>query len=114
MRRRDFIKVVAGSAAAWPLAARAEEAQRMRRIGVLMALPANDPEGQARVAAFLQGLQELGWSVGRNVTIDIRWSADNADARKNATELIALVPDVILASSTPAIAPLVQMTRTVP
>ena len=79
-----------------------------------MPLSANDPEAQARVAAFLQGLQELGWSVGRNVTIDIRWAADNADARKYATELIALAPDVILASSTAAVAPLVQMTRTVP
>jgi putative ABC transport system substrate-binding protein len=86
----------------------------MRRIGVLMPLPANDPEGQARVAAFLQGLQELGWSVGSNVTIDIRWPANNAEARKYATELIALAPDVILASSTLALAPLVETTRTIP
>src|SRR5262249_8892148 len=114
MRRREFIKLIAGVTAGWPRAVRAQQIKRMRRIGVLMALSANDPEAQARVAAFLQGLQELGWSVGRNVTIDIRWAADNADARKYATELIALAPDVILANSTPAIAPLVQMTRTVP
>src|SRR5215469_1584065 len=113
MRRREFITLI-GGAVVWPLAVRAQQIKRMRRIGVLMANPANDPEAQARVAAFLQGLQELGWSVGRNVTIDIRWAADNADARKYATELIALAPDVILASSTPAVAPLVQMTRTVP
>jgi len=81
VRRRDFIKVVAGSAAAWPLAARAQQPERMRRIGVLMALSANDPEGQTRVAAFLQGLQELGWSVGRNATIDIRWSTGNSDRK---------------------------------
>jgi putative ABC transport system substrate-binding protein len=115
MRRREFIKLIAGAMAVWPFAVRAQQIKRTRRIGVLMPLSANDPEAQARVAAFLQGLQELGWSVGRNVTIDIRWSADNnADARKYATELIALAPDVILASSTPAVAPLVQMTRTVP
>ena len=76
MRRREFITLLGGAAAAtWPLAAGAQQAQRMRRIGVLMALPADDPEGQARVAAFLQGLQELGWSVGRNAIVDIRWSA---------------------------------------
>src|SRR6516225_1502865 len=107
MRRREFITLV-GGAAVWPLAVRAQQTKRMRRIGVLMPLPANDPEGQARVAAFLQGLQELGWSVGSNVTIDIRWPANNAEARKYATELIALAPDVILASSTLALAPLVE------
>src|SRR6516225_10682024 len=109
MRRREFITLV-GGAAVWPLAVRAQQTKRMRRIGVLMPLSANDPEAQARVAAFLQGLQELGWSVGSNVTIDIRWSADNnADARKYATELIALAPDVILASATPTVAALFQM-----
>jgi putative tryptophan/tyrosine transport system substrate-binding protein len=112
-RRREFITLVGGAVVS-PLAARAQQIKGMRRIGMLMSLSANDPEAQARVAAFLQGLQELGWSVGSNVTIDIRWSADNADARKYATELIALAPDVILASSTLAVAPLVQMTRTVP
>jgi putative ABC transport system substrate-binding protein len=114
MRRREFIKVIVGSAA-WPLAARAQQAQRMRRIGVLTALPANDAEGQARVAAFLQGLQELGWSVGRNVIVDIRWSTGNSgDTRKYAMELVALGPDVILAYSSDAVAPLLQVTSTVP
>jgi putative ABC transport system substrate-binding protein len=114
MRRREFIKVIAGSAA-WPLAARAQQAQRMRRISVLMALSENDPEGQAFVAAFLQGLQELGWSVGRNLIVDIRWSArNNADARKYATELVALAPDVIVANTSNAVPPLLQVTRTVP
>jgi putative ABC transport system substrate-binding protein len=101
MRRREFITLV-GGAAAWPLAARAQ--QNKRRIGILMPLPANDREGQVRVAAFLQGLQEFGWSVGRNAIIDIRWSTDSAEARKYATELIALAPDVILTSSTLAVA----------
>ena len=116
MRRREFITLLGGAAAAtWPLAAGAQQAQRMRRIGVLMALPADDPEGQARVAAFLQGLQELGWSVGRNAIVDIRWSSGNsADIRKYATELVALTPDVILAYSSNAVASLLQVTRTVP
>jgi len=114
VRRREFIKVIAGSAA-WPLAAHAQQPERVRRIGVLIARSANDPEGQAFVAAFLQGLQELGWSDGRNVTIDIRWFTGNsADARKYASELVALAPDVILAHSSPAVAALGQITRTVP
>jgi hypothetical protein len=114
MRRREFIKVIAGSAA-WPLAARAQQAQRMRRIGVLMGLAATDAEGQARFAAFLQGLQEFGWSVGRNVIIDTRWSTgNNTDFRKYAMELVALGPDVIMAYSSDAVAPLLQVTRTVP
>src|SRR3974390_3473488 len=97
MRRREFITLV-GGAVAWPLAARAQQPERVRRIGVLMGRSANDKEGQAFVAAFLQGLQELGWSVGRNVIVDIRWSAaSNADARQYAAELVALAPDVILA-----------------
>ena len=115
MRRRDFIKIVAGSAITWPLAARAQQPERVRRIGVFMARSANDQEGQAFVAAFLQGLQELGWSDGRNVAIDIRWFTGNsADARKYASELVALAPDVILAHSSPAVAALGQITRTVP
>ena len=114
MRRRDFIKIVAGSTIAWPLAARAQQPERVRRIGVLIARSANDPEGQAFVAAFLQGLQELGWSVGRNVIVDIRWSTGNsADTRKYAAELVALAPDVILAEGSAAVAALVQITRTV-
>jgi len=114
VRRREFIKVIAGSAA-WPLAAHAQQPERVRRIGVLMGRSANDKEGQAFVAAFLQGLQELGWSVGHNVIVDIRWSADsNADARKYAAELVALAPDVILAQGSSPVASLLQVTSTVP
>jgi putative ABC transport system substrate-binding protein len=115
VKRRTFISLLGGAAAAWPLAARAQQGERVRRIGVLMAQAANDPEGQARIAAFLQGLQELGWSVGRNLRIDIRWSAGNADdTHKYAAELVALAPDIILASTTPSVAALLQATRTVP
>ena len=115
MKRREFITLLGSTVAAWPLAARAQQPERMRRIGVLMAPSANDKEGQAFVAAFLQGLQELGWSVGHNVIVDIRWSADsNADARKYAAELVALAPDVILANSSNAVPPLLEVTRTVP
>src|SRR3974390_1484547 len=115
MKRREFITLIGGAVAAWPLAASAQQPERMRRIGVLMALPANDAEGQARVAAFLQGLQELGWSVGRNVIVDTRWSSGNsAGTRKYATEMGALAPDVILAYSSNAVATLLQMTSTVP
>ena len=114
MRRREFITLLGGTAA-WPLAARAQQPERVRRIGVLMGRSANDKEGQAFVAAFLQGLQELGWSVGHNVIVDIRWSADsNADARKYAAELVALAPDVILAQGSSPVASLLQVTSTVP
>src|SRR4051812_8260001 len=114
MRRREFITLI-GGAAAWPLAARAQQAERVRRIGALINLSADDPEGQARVAAFLQGLQEAGWAVGRNVRIDIRWGAGDAERiRKNATELVALAPDVILGNTFPIMAALQQATRTVP
>ena len=114
-RRREFITLLGGAAAAaWPIAARAQP-ERMRRIGVLTGQAASDPEGQARLAAFLQGLQESGWSVGRNVRIDIRWSAGNAaDTRKYATELAALAPDVIVSDGSPAAAALLEATRTVP
>jgi len=115
MKRREFIALLCGAVTAWPLAVRAQQPERVRRIGVLMPLPANDAEGQARVAAFLQGLQELGWSVGRNVVVDIRWSTgNNADVRKYAAELVALAPDVILANSSNAVPPLLEVTRTVP
>jgi putative ABC transport system substrate-binding protein len=115
VRRREFITLLGGAAAAWPLAARAQQAQRMRRIGVLMGLAATDAEGQARFAAFLQGLQEFGWAIGRNVIIDIRWSTgNNTDFRKYAMELVALGPEVILAYSSDVVAPLLQVTRTVP
>src|SRR6267154_4316910 len=114
MERRAFIALL-GGAAAWPLAARAQQSDRVRRIGALMNLAADDPEGQARLAAFLQGLQQLGWIDGRNVRIDSRWGAGDADrSRRYAAELVALAPDVILASGGSVLAPLLQATRTVP
>jgi len=115
MRRRAFITLLGGAAAAWPLAARAQQGERMRRVGVHMTLAANDPEGQTRFGAFLQGLQESGWSIGRNVRIDTRWAAGNADAiRKYASELVALAPDAILATGSATPGPLLHATRTVP
>jgi putative tryptophan/tyrosine transport system substrate-binding protein len=115
MTRREFITLLGGAAAAWPLAARAQQRDRMRRIGVLMHLAADDPEGQRRVAAFLQGLQEAGWAVGRNVDIDMRWAAGEADRyRRYAMEIVALTPDVIVTSATPSIRAMQQATRTVP
>jgi putative ABC transport system substrate-binding protein len=115
MRRRDFIKVIAGSATAWPLAARAEQGERMRRVGVLYPLPANDPQAQTRNAAFLQELQQLGWIVGHNVQIDYRWSGGNEDdTRKYAAELVALAPDVIFTSGSAGVGPLRRATHTVP
>src|SRR5512132_2408222 len=114
MKRRAFITLL-GGAAAWPLAARAQQGERMRRIGVLAGLSADDPQGQARLVAFVQGLQQLGWTDGRNVRIDFRWGASDADRfRRHAAELVALAPDVILASGSPAVGPLLQATRTVP
>src|SRR6266480_2869523 len=93
MRRREFLGLVGGAVGAWPLVARAQQRERMRRIGVLMHLAADDPEGQRRVAAFLQGLQEAGWAVGRNVNIDVRWAAGEADRfRRHAMEIVALTP----------------------
>src|SRR5215467_3458146 len=106
LKRRELFALLSG-AAAWPLAARAQQGERMRRIGVLMDLAENDPEGQARVAAFLQALAQLGWTDGRNVRIDTRWGAGDADRiRRQAAELIALAPDVILATGTPSLGPL--------
>jgi putative ABC transport system substrate-binding protein len=93
MKRRDFITLL-GGAAAWPVMAWGQE--RVRRIGVLMGQPAGDPVAQARSAAFLQGMQDLGWTIGRNVQIEHRWDTDEADIRRNAAELVALAPDVIL------------------
>ena len=104
-----------GVAAAWPLAARAQQSERVRRIGVLLPAAANDPEYQARVGAFLQGLALLGWSIGRNVRIDTRWAVGDTDRfRRYAEELVVLAPDVILASSSVAVAALQQATRTAP
>ena len=114
MRRRDFIAALGGAAASWPLAARAQPPDGMRRIGVLMSQPAGDPVAQARNAAFLQGLQELGWTVGRNVQIEHRWDMIEADFRRNAAELVALAPDVILTTGGISMGPLLQATRTVP
>jgi putative ABC transport system substrate-binding protein len=115
MKRRDFIRWIGGSAAAWPLAAHAQQAERMRRIGVLAAITADDPEAQARNASFLQRLGELGWTVGRNVRIDYRWGTGNpSDNRRYATELVALAPDVILAASGATVGALQQVSRTVP
>src|SRR4029077_17257109 len=110
-RRREFITLLGG--VAWPLAARAR-ADRVRRIGVLMALAADDPTGQARLVAFVQGLQEWGWTGGRNVRIDTRWAAGDAERFRNyAAELVALAPDVILASGGTGVGALLQATRTV-
>jgi putative ABC transport system substrate-binding protein len=114
LRRRQFITLL-GGAAAWPLAARAQQTDRMRRIGVLMNLGADDAEGQARLAAFVQALQRLGWSDGRNLRIDHRWAAgDTGRFHRYAEELLALAPDVILAAATPSVQALQQATRTVP
>jgi putative ABC transport system substrate-binding protein len=115
MRRREFIALLGSTAVGWPLVARAQQPERMRRIGVLMNLAADDPEGQARSAAFLHALQQLGWSDGRNVRIDYRWAAgDAAHFRRYTEELLALAPDVILAASTPSVQALQQATRAVP
>jgi putative tryptophan/tyrosine transport system substrate-binding protein len=112
--RREFI-VALGGAAAWSLSARGQEGERTRRIGVLMNRAADNPEGQARFAAFQQGLQQLGWSDGRNVRIDIRWGEDDVEReRKYAAELVALAPDVILASGTLSVAALQRVSRTLP
>ena len=114
MRRRDFITLLGSAPVLWPLAARAQQADRMRRIGVLMTLAADDPEGQARVAAFRQGLQQLGWTGGHDVQIETRWATSNIEARKHAAELVALAPDLILATGSPTVAALQQATRSVP
>jgi ABC-type uncharacterized transport system substrate-binding protein len=115
MRRRELITLLGGAAAAWPLAALAQQGERIRRIGVLHSLASDDPEGQARLTAFVQGLQELGWTDGRNVRIDYRWAAGDAErARRYAAELVALAPDVILAHGGSIVPSLLQATRTVP
>jgi len=114
-RRREFVALLGSLAAAWPLAAWAQQAERVRRIGVLINLTADDPEGHARITAFAQGLQEAGWTTGRNVRIDYRWGGAGADAMaKYAAELVALAPDVILAATSSSVAPLQRITRTIP
>jgi len=114
MRRREFVSLICG-AAAWPFAARAQQADRIRRIGVLMLYPENDPQGQRRATAFQEGLHKLGWVVGRNVQIDFQWGFGDADwLRSAAAQLLRLAPDVILANGTPAAKTMQQATRTVP
>jgi len=116
MRRREFITGIAGAVTAWPLIAHAQQAQRMRRIGVLMAHPESDPEFQDYAGAFREGLQNLGWTEGRNIRFDFRWGAlDDAEMRlRSAKELIALQPDLIITQNTPPSASMLQQTRTIP
>jgi putative ABC transport system substrate-binding protein len=114
MRRRDFISLLGGAAAAFPLTAGAQQGERVRRIGMILPASADDPANQARVGAFLQGLALLGWTIGRNVQIEYRWDLDEADFRRNAAELVALAPDVILTTGGISMGPLLQATRTVP
>src|SRR5712691_9060537 len=115
MRRRAFFTCLGGAAIAWPLVAQAQQRERMRRIGFLIGLPADDAEGQARLAAFRQGLAELGWTVGRNLEMDYRAAGRDPDRyRRYAAELVALAPEVVLAGGAPALAALQQATRTLP
>jgi putative ABC transport system substrate-binding protein len=114
VKRREFIALLTGAAVARPLAGHAQRADRMRRIGVLMHIAADDPEGQARITAFLQRLTQLGWTDGQNVRIDTRWPSDADRFRTYAAELVALAPDVVLASTTPSVGALQQVTRTIP
>ena len=114
MKRREFISLV-GGAAAWPLAARAQQPERMRRVGVLVSRAEDDPEGQAQIAAFVQTLQSLGWTTGRNLQIDIRWgAADVVSSRRYAAEMVALAPDVILTASSAAMVAVQEATHTLP
>ena len=115
MRRREFITLLGGAASAWPLAARAQQGERVRRIGVLQTQAVDDAERQAYLAAFRQELERLGWADGRNIQIDYRWSAGNAaDTRKYATELVALAPDLIFTIGSASMPALLQATRSVP
>jgi putative ABC transport system substrate-binding protein len=115
MRRRQFISLLGGAAVAYPFAARAQQSERVRRVGVLMSTTENDVEGQARIDAFLQGLRQAGWAVPGNVRIETRWGAGDAERiRKDAAELVTLAPDVILASGGSVVGPLLKLTRTVP
>jgi putative tryptophan/tyrosine transport system substrate-binding protein len=115
MRRREFITLLSSVPAAWPLVAYAQQSQQMRHIGILMNRAASDPEGQARVVAFKQGMQQLGWSEGRNIELDPRWGEDDINVeQKYAAELIALAPDLIFASGTLSVAALQRLSPTVP
>jgi putative tryptophan/tyrosine transport system substrate-binding protein len=112
MKRRQFIALVGGAAVAWPLAGRAQQVERVRRIGILLPAAADDAEWQAWVGAFLQALTLMGWTIGRNVRIDTRWATTNAaEIRRHAAELAALAPDVILAHGTGTVGQLLQATR---
>ena len=109
MKRREFITLLGGAAAAWPLAARAQQGERVRRVGVLMYTTPDEPKSQARITALAQGLQEAGWAVGRNLRIDVRWaSGDLTRLRKDAADLVALGPDVIVAGVGPTTSALQQ------
>src|SRR5262245_38922666 len=115
IRRRELITLLGGAAAAWPLVASAQQGERMRRVGVLTALPESDPEGRARDDAFAKALQQAGWTVGRNLQIEYRRTLGESErARRYAAELVALAPDVILATGSFALTPLLQATRTIP
>jgi putative ABC transport system substrate-binding protein len=115
MRRREFVTLLIGATAAWPLAARAQQPDRMRRVGALMNTAADSADGQARFAAFVHGLQQLGWTDGRNARLDVRWAAGDPERiRRYAAELVALAPDVILATGGTNLGPLRQVSRTVP
>jgi putative tryptophan/tyrosine transport system substrate-binding protein len=115
MRRREFITLLGGAAVTWPLAARAQQPGRMRHIGVLVSVGESDPEGQAQLTAFMQKLKEFGWAEGRNLRLNIRWGAGDGERyHRYAAELVALAPDVIVASSSPVVAALQQATRAVP
>ena len=114
MRRREFITLLGGGAAAWPLAARAQQAERVRRIGVLMSTAAGDAEGRARIAAFLDELQKLGWIDGGSARIDTRWPTSMQEVRKYSAELVGLAPDVLLATGSASLADFLEATRTVP
>ena len=115
VRRRDFITLLGGAAATWPLVARAQQREQMKRIGILLPAAADDAEFQAWVGSFLQGLQQSGWTIGRNVQIDTRWATANAAAiRRHAAELVALAPDVILAHGSMSVGPSLEATHTVP
>jgi putative ABC transport system substrate-binding protein len=114
VRRRAFITLLGGAALAWPLAARAQQRERMRRVGILMGLVASDPEAQSRVDAFENGLRDLGWVKERNLSIEYRWAGDGNVLLEHAAELLALAPDLILANSTPVTAALREQSRAVP
>jgi putative tryptophan/tyrosine transport system substrate-binding protein len=114
MKRREFMMLVSAAAATWPHAVRAQQSERVKRIGVIMSVSADDPEGRLRIAAFLKDLQLLGWSDGRNVQTDVRWTAGPDDVRKYVAELAMLAPDIILTAGSATLGPLLQATRSVP